>query len=384
MKQHSNNQRKLRLLFWESTIRCNLSCAHCRRIESDEAVESDMSTAQAGQLIDQLAQVGRQQDFMPILVFSGGEPLCRSDIFELIHEAGSKGVRCALATNGTLIDNDVAEKIKAAKVERVSVSLDGATAEIHNKLRKLEGSFEAAVEGVGHLRKCGVPFQINMTVTRYNAHQLDDIFILAEELGAVAVHLFMLVPVGCGEEFAEEDMLSADEYEQLLKRIAGKERTGGLEIKVTCGPHYERVIREEKKAAANDETTQSHPDRHPCPGRPDGPQHGPMSKGCLAGLGVLFVGHSGDVFPCGYLPVHCGNILQRPLEQIWKNSEELAMMRDTHQLKGKCGVCGYRAVCGGCRARAFAATGDYMQAEPMCTYNPPGRKNDSNQEKGQA
>jgi MoaA/NifB/PqqE/SkfB family radical SAM enzyme len=279
MKQHSGNQHKLRLLFWESTIRCNLSCAHCRRIESDEAVESDLTTAQAGQLIDQLVQVGRQQDFMPILVFSGGEPLCRSDIFELIHEAGSKGVKCALATNGTLIDEDVAEKIKAAGVERVSVSLDGATAEIHNKLRKLEGSFEDAVKGVGHLRKCGVPFQINMTVTRYNTHQLDEIFVLAEKLGAVAVHLFMLVPVGCGEEFAEEDMLSADEYEQLLKRIAGIERTGGLEVKVTCGPHYERVIREEKKAAASGLTIQPSAEPQACPGRSVGFQHGPMSKG---------------------------------------------------------------------------------------------------------
>jgi radical SAM protein with 4Fe4S-binding SPASM domain len=382
MNQPSDPQRKLRLLFWESTIRCNLSCAHCRRNESDEAVASDLTTAQAGQLIDQLAQVGRRQDFMPILVFSGGEPLCRKDIFELIREAGAKGVKCALATNGTLIDQDVAARIKAAGVERVSVSLDGATAEIHNKLRKLEGSFEAAVEGAGHLRKCGVPFQINMTVTRYNAHQLDDIFLFAEKLGAVAVHLFMLVPVGCGEEFAEADMLSADEYEQLLKRIAGKERSGGLEIKVTCGPHYERVIREEKMATAGGQTTPSHPDRPPCPGRPDGPQHGPMSKGCLAGLGVLFVGHSGDVFPCGYLPVHCGNILQTPLEEIWNNSADLARMRDTDQLKGKCGMCGYRAVCGGCRARAFAATGDYMQSEPMCTYNPPVRKNDPYQEKG--
>jgi radical SAM protein with 4Fe4S-binding SPASM domain len=376
MKQPSDKQRQLRLLFWESTIRCNLSCAHCRRIASDEAFGSDLTTAQAGHLIDQLAQLGRQQDMMPILVFSGGEPLCRGDLFELIHEARSKGVTCALATNGTLIDETVAAKIKASGVERVSVSLDGATAEVHNKLRKLEGSFEAAVKGVGHLRKCGVPFQINMTVTRCNAHQLDDIFALAKQLGAVAVHLFMLVPVGCGEEFAEGDMLSADEYEQLLKHIAGIEQTGGLEVKVTCGPHYERVIREEKKAAAaSGKPGSPHAEPSSCPGREAGPQHGPMSKGCLAGLGVLFVGHSGDVFPCGYLPVHCGNVLQTPLVEIWKNSADLAMMRDPQQLKGKCGVCGYRAVCGGCRARAFAATGDYMEAEPMCLYTPPKRNN---------
>lgn len=377
MKQPSDHKRKLRLLFWESTIQCNLSCAHCRRIEANEAADSDLTTAQAMQLIDQLAHVGQAQDFMPILVFSGGEPLCRKDIFELIQYANTTRVKCALATNGTLIDNAIAARIKTAGVERVSVSLDGATGQIHNKLRKLEGSFEGAVNGIACLRACGVPFQINMTITRHNTHQLDDIFVLAEKLGAVAVHLFMLVPVGCGEEFAEEDMLSADEYEQLLERVARKEHTGTLEVKVTCGPHYERVIREQKRT----ELPTEHPASNPCPGEHPGLKHGPMSKGCLAGSGVLFVGHRGEVFPCGYLPICCGNILQTPLAQIWADSADLAKMRDTQQLKGKCGVCSYRGVCGGCRARAFAATGDYMQAEPMCRYNPPDRKNNPNRGK---
>ena len=346
MKQLSGHKRKLRLLFWESTIRCNLSCAHCRRLEADEAVDSDLSTAQAMQLVDQLAELGKAQDFMPILVFSGGEPLCRNDIFELVDVAVAKNLKCAVATNGTLIDKTIADKIKAAGVERVSVSLDGATSEIHNKLRKQDGSFEAAVNGIGCLRTADVPFQINMTMTRHNIHQLDDIFVLAEKLEAVAIHLFMLVPVGCGEEFAPEDMLSPDEYEQLLKQVAQKERTEKIEIKVTCGPHYERVI------------------------RADNPKLKRMSKGCLAGSGVLFVSHTGQVFPCGYLPVDCGNILQTPLEQIWAENHDLATMRDTQQLKGKCGICGYASVCGGCRARAFAATGDFLAAEPMCVYDP--------------
>ena len=340
----------LRLLFWESTIKCNLSCAHCRRVEGDEAIDSDISTLQAKEMIDQLAEFGTNQDFMPILVFSGGEPLCRNDIFELVDHAVSKKLKCALATNGTLIDSTVAQKIKASSVERVSVSLDGATSEIHNKLRMQDGSFEAALNGIQCLNDCGVPFQINMTITRHNAHQLDDIFILAERLNAVAVHLFMLVPVGCGEEFAPEDMLSTDEYEDMMQHIAQIEHTGDMEIKVTCGPHYERVVREQN------------------------PEQRRMSKGCLAGSGVIFVGHSGDVFPCGYLPINCGNILQTPLKEIWTGSTDLARMRDTHQLKGKCGVCGYAKVCGGCRARAFAATSDYMEAEPMCTYVPPKSK----------
>ena len=147
--------------------------------------------------------------------------------------------------------------------------------------------------------------------------------------------------------------------------MAQKEHDGQLEVKVTCGPHYERVIREQKLNGPPEVN------RPPCPGGINGPAHGRASKGCLAGSGVLFVGHNGQVFPCGYLPVHCGNILQTSLMEIWNNSPELASMRDVGQLKGKCGVCGFRAVCGGCRARAFAATGDYMDAEPMCTYIPP-------------
>lgn len=362
MKHTSDPGQTLRLLFWESTIRCNLSCAHCRRVETDEAIESDLSTGQAMDLIDQLARLGRTQNYMPILVFSGGEPLCRPDLFSLMDAAAAKDVKCALATNGTLIDEGMADRINKAGLERVSVSLDGATGQVHNKLRRLDGSFEAAIAGIQRLRVCGVPFQINMTMTRHNAHQLDEIFPLAEKLGAVAVHLFMLVPVGCGEEFAEDEMLSAQEYESLLERVARKAHVGSLEVKVTCGPHYERVIRQQ---AETDGAVHSHP---------EGGQR-PMSKGCLAGSGILFVGHNGDVFPCGYLPVHCGNILRTPLEQIWTSSPDLAAMRDWRQLKGKCGICGYRRVCGGCRARAYAATGDYMEQEPMCIYIPDSKNN---------
>ena len=342
----SAHQQMLRLLFWESTIRCNLSCAHCRRLEANDAVESDLSTAQAGQMIEQAVRLGRAQKSMPMLVFSGGEPLCRSDLFELIELAASQKLKCSLASNGTLIDKTIADKIKTAGVERVAVSLDGATADVHNKLRRLDGAFEAALQGIQHLREHDTPFQINMTMTRQNARQLDAMFALARALGAVAVHFFMLVPVGCGGEYSEADKLSPAEYEQLLTQIALQRDTCDVEVKVTCAPHYERIIRQQ------------------------GLVHKPDGKGCLAGRGVLFVSHRGQVFPCGYLPVDCGSILQTPLDEIWAFSDDLARMRDPEQLKGKCGVCEYRFACGGCRARAMAATGDYMQAEPMCAYVP--------------
>ena len=365
MKDASNSKQILRLLFWESTIKCNLTCAHCRRIESDEQAHRDITTAQAKVLIEQLAELGRNQPMMPILVFSGGEPLCREDLFELVKHARSLEITAALATNGTLIDTTVAKQIRESGIARVSVSLDGATAEVHNMLRQLEGSFESAIEGIGYLREQKVPFQINITLTKHNAGQLEDIYDLAKSLGAVAVHIFMLVPVGCGQSLAETDMLSPEQCEQKMLDICRLDGRGELQMKVTCGPHYERVIRQQGLYKSRAEAGHGRGD---VPGRNG---HKGTSKGCLAGLGVLFVGHQGDVFPCGYLPINCGNVLDEKLSDIWYGSEDLARMRDSSKLEGKCGICGYKQVCGGCRCRAYADTGNYMAEEPFCAYVPP-------------
>jgi radical SAM protein with 4Fe4S-binding SPASM domain len=364
VKDTSEAGQLLRLLFWESTIRCNLTCAHCRRVESDETADKDLSTAQAADLVAQLAEMGKGRPMMPVLVFSGGEPLCREDLFELIGQARSLGITPALATNGTLIDAAVAGRIRQSGVTRVSVSLDGATAEVHDRLRQLAGSFERAIEGIGHLRDVKVPFQINLTLTKHNAGQLHEVYELAKSLGAVAVHIFMLVPVGCGLSLAETDMLTPEQYEQKMLEICRLDGQGELQMKVTCGPHYERVIRQEGLHKSRMEAGHG----GAVPGRPG---HGRASKGCLAGLGVLFVGHQGDVFPCGYLPVKCGNVLEQRLSDIWHKSEDLARMRNSGELEGKCGVCGYRQICGGCRGRAYAATGNYMAEEPFCAYVPP-------------
>lgn len=356
VKETTGPKQILRLLFWESTIKCNLACAHCRRIDSDDTSYRDLSTGQGENLIEQLAALGKEQSMMPMLVFSGGEPLCRDDLFELINRAGELGIAPALATNGTMINSATAERIRDSGIKRVSVSLDGAAADVHDKLRQLPGSFEKAVEGIVHLREQKVPFQINMTLTRHNAHQIEDVYNLAKSLGAVAVHIFMLVPVGCGRSLADTDMLSPEQYEQKMLEIYKLDSRGELQLKVTCGPHYERVIREQGLSSSIKT------------GRGG---HSVTSRGCLAGLGVLFVGHQGDVFPCGYLPVRCGNALEDKLSDIWYNNKDLARMRDSNRLEGKCGVCGYRHICGGCRGRAFAATGNYMAEEPFCAYMPP-------------
>ncbi len=365
MKGALGSNQILRLLFWETTIKCNLTCAHCRRLESDESAFKDLTTAQAKDLIAQLAELGKKQPMMPVLVFSGGEPLCRDDLFELVSQAKAAGITPALATNGTLVNATVAKQIRDSAIVRVAVSLDGATAEVHDKLRQLEGSFEKALQGIKCLREEEIPTQINITLTKHNAGQLEDIYELAKSLGAVAVHIFMLVPVGCGQVLAETDMLSPEQYEQKMLEICRLDSRSELQMKVTCGPHYERIIRQQGLYQARKKTS------HVSGSVPGRNGHGGASRGCLAGLGVLFVGHQGDVFPCGYLPIECGNVLKQKLAEIWYNNEDLARMRNSSSLEGKCGVCGYRDVCGGCRARAYAATGNYMAEEPFCAYIPP-------------
>lgn len=365
MRQYSQPNQVLRLLFWESTIRCNLACAHCRRLESNEFAKKDLSTKQAKSLIKQLSLLGKDQPVMPVLVFSGGEPLCRDDIFELVGYANSLGLTCALATNGTLVSRRVVGQIKDNGIARVSISLDGATANVHNQLRRQERSFEKAIEGAKQLHQEGVPFQINITLTRQNAHQLESVYQLVKSLGAVALHIFMLVPVGCGQILAEKDMLTPQQYEEKLLEICRLDAKGELQVKVTCGPHYERIIRQQGLYKVRMQANQVDGS---VPGRSG---HLKASKGCLAGTGVLFVSHQGDVFPCGYLPVKCGNVLKEPLSDIWRDNKDLARMRDSANLEGKCGLCDYKKICGGCRARAYAMTGNYMGEEPFCTYVSP-------------
>jgi radical SAM protein with 4Fe4S-binding SPASM domain len=358
------SNRVLRLLFWETTIRCNLACAHCRRLESNDTGAGDLSTPQAETLIEQLAQLGRSQPQMPVLVFSGGEPLCRQDLFHLIDQARQNGLITALATNGTMIDEEQARRVRDNGVARVSVSLDGANAEVHDRMRQIPGAFDGALAGIRYLREQQVPFQVNVTLTKQNVGQLQQVYDLARSLGAAALHVFLLVPVGCGQVLAQTEMLSPEQYEHILREIHALESRGEIQVKVTCGPHYERVKRQLRIADCGLRI-------EPVAANPKSEIRNPQSKGCLAGLGVLFVSHRGDVYPCGYLPVNCGNIVETRLTEIWDANEDLARLRDAGALEGKCGICEYKQVCGGCRARAFGVTGNYLGEEPFCAYHPP-------------
>jgi heme b synthase len=346
----------LRLVFWETTTACNLKCIHCRRQEAAEkACAEELTTAEGLALIDQIAEFAR-----PIIILSGGEPLLREDLFRLAIRAKSKGLRVALATNGTIVDGRLAWRILDAGIDRVSVSLDGARAKTHDEFRGVPGAHQRAVEALSVLHSLGVDTQVNFTVARFNVAEVPEVYDLALALGVRALHYFMLVPVGCGLAIADREMLSPAEYETWLEWLSSRERKGEIELKATCAPHYFRVSRQDGKAKAREV------DRKDAGG---GGMH-QATRGCLAGVGVAFVSHRGEVFPCGYLPLSAGNLREKGLREIWEGSELFSKLRNPDSLQGKCGICNYRVICGGCRARAYGATGDMLGPEPYCSFQP--------------
>ncbi len=372
-----------RLVFWETTAGCNLACIHCRRTTvADQLLPQDLTQAESFRLAEQIAELSSAAG-QTILVLSGGEPLFRPDIFDIARHAADVGLIVALASNATLINREVARRIAASGIRRVSVSFDGADAATHDLFRGT-GAYAQALAGIEQLTAAGVPFQINTTVARHNVHQMPETLAMARRLGAQALHLFLLVPVGCGVEIAEDQQITPVEYEQVLNWMYDAEMAGGIELKATCAPHYFRIARqrqaEERRAGIVRARPASH-HRQEGMGHATGSGHdgaterarqamSAMSKGCLAGTGVCFVSHRGEVFPCGYLPVEAGNIRRQTFREIWEASPLFAELRDPDLLGGKCGLCEFKRVCGGCRARAYGMTMEYLGEEPFCTYEP--------------
>src|SRR5690348_7479051 len=318
---HQAHEFKPRLIFWEVTKGCNLRCIHCRATATELSSPTDLPTERALDIIHQIAAYAN-----PILVLSGGEPLYRADIFTLARAATDQGLRVALATNGTTVTKEMARRIVGSGVRRVSISLDGADAMTHDTFRGIPGAFEAAIYGMRNLKELGMSVQINTTIARHNAKQLPAVFELARNLGADALHTFLLVPVGCGVNIAAEQMVPPEEYEQMLNWFYDRSLEGGIELKATCAPHYFRVVKQRRaaerkaagfgaipvQAAAADIgptemtmpgstgisfTQTGHPGGQPGSGHPEGMNA--MTKGCLAGTGVCFLSHQGEVYPCG-------------------------------------------------------------------------------------
>jgi heme b synthase len=349
----SNLSSNLRLVAWELTRSCNLACVHCRAAARDRPYEGELSLYECKKVMDEIAEVAK-----PIIILTGGEPLLREDIFELAGYGDKLGFRMTMATNGTLLTPQIVQKMLSSGIQRISVSIDGASARTHDAFRKVEGAFEGALRGLAFAREANLDFQINTTITRANIEEFPKIYDLAVSLGAVAHHIFMLVPMGRGKDLAGES-ISAQEYEKTLHWFYERRDKAPLQLKATCAPHYYRIMRQRARA----EGAQVNFDTFGLDA---------LTRGCLGGTGFVFISHIGQVQPCGYLEVDCGNVRDTSFRQIWQDSPVFKNLRDLAGYEGKCGKCGYIRVCGGCRARAYEMTGNYMAEEPLCLYEPHG------------
>jgi heme b synthase len=327
---------------------------HCRAGALDEHYPNELSTAEGEALLTDLRSLGQ-----PVIIMTGGEPLLRPDIFHLAAYGTGLGLRMVMAVNGTLLTPEIAGRLVEAGIQRLSISIDGPDAASHDAFRGQPGAFAGALAGMEAARGVGLPFQINTTITRTNLPWIERIYQLAQDLGAVAHHIFLLVPTGRGRALTEE-IITAQAYEDVLHWFAGEKFAGpAIELKATCAPHFYRILRQEAKRRGVKLSFETH-------------GLDAVTKGCLGGQGFAFVSHVGQVQPCGYLELAAGDVKQRPFSAIWRDSELFQRLRDADLLGGKCGHCEYRRVCGGCRARAYEVSGDEMAEEPLCLYAPAG------------
>jgi heme b synthase len=351
MERNHKDKNQPRLVAWEVTRNCNLNCVHCRAAASRGPYAGELSTEKCREILDQIRAVGQ-----PIVILTGGEPLLREDIFELATYGTDLGLRMVMATNGTLITPEIAKRMKSSAIQRVSISLDGPEASSHDRFRQVQGAFEGSILGIEELKKEGIEFQINTTITRHNVNQAQAVLDLAVRLGAAAHHIFLLVPTGRAKDMTDQE-ISAEQYEKILHWFYEMRKAVPIHLKATCAPHFYRVLRQEahKRGEKVDYATYG---------------LDAVTRGCLGGTSFCFISHVGTVQPCGYLEVQSGDLKASTFKEVWEHSPVFVKLRDFSNYKGKCGACEYLNVCGGCRARAFEATGDYLAEEPLCMYLP--------------
>ncbi len=289
----------LRLVAWEATRRCNLACKHCRAVAEDHPYDNELGTAEAYTLLDQIREVGT-----PIIILTGGEPLLREDIFDIATHGHRIGLRMVMAINGTLLTPGLVEKLKTSGIQRISISLDGASPQTHDEFRGLTHAFDDAIRGIGYAKSAGLEFQINTTITQTNLSEIPKILNLAEELGAVAHHIFLLVPTGRGK-YIVDSAIDAEQYEQTLNWFYDQRDKTPLQLKATCAPHYYRILRQRAHAERKTVSFESH-------------GLDAVTRGCLAGTGFCFISHVGRVQTCGFLDVTCGDVRTQSFGDVWK------------------------------------------------------------------
>jgi radical SAM protein len=351
------NQRPF-IAIWEVTQACDLACVHCRASAQPERHPMELSTDEGKQLIDQIAELE-----VPVFVLTGGDPIKRPDLFDLIAHAREIGVRVSLTPSATpLLTRDVVFRLKEAGLARLAVSIDGASAETHDSFRGLSGSFAHTLDAVRWSNEAGLPVQINTTFARRNMGEIDAIVALMQQLKITLWSVFFLVPTGRGKL---NDLLNADEFEQVFAKIHALSKSAGFDIKTTEAQHYRRYTLQQKVAERKAGIVNDAPVRvEDAIGR--------APRGLNDGKGLVFISHRGEVFPSGFLPLSAGSIRQQPLGEIYRHSPVFRALRDTSKLEGKCGACEFKEICGGSRARAYALTGNPHGEEPCCAYIPHG------------
>ena len=341
------------LVIWEMTQACDLRCVHCRASAQPLRHPMELTTAAAFQLIDQVSAMR-----VPLFVLTGGDPLKRPDLMRIVRYACQLGVRTSLTPSATpLLTRKAVLELKDAGLMRIALSLDGPTPEFHDGFRGVPGSYQHTLDAVHWCHEAHLPVQINTTVTRRNVGQLDSMIELLKSLEVVLWSVFFLVPTGRGQM---ADLLSPEEHERVFAKLYSTSKQVRFHIKTTEGQHYRRYVLQQRAqdGAAEADLTRLI-DRAP--------------RGVNDGKGFVFISHTGEAFPSGFLPHSAGNVTRTPLAEIYLNSPLFRSLRDTSQLKGKCGICEFREICGGSRARAFAFTGDPLGEEPCCAYIPPAR-----------
>ena len=352
------------VVIWETTQACDLACVHCRACAQPIRSALELSTDEAKRLIDEVASLGA-----PVFVLTGGDPLKRPDIFELVEYASTHGVRISLTPSATpLLTQEAIRKLKQCGLARLAVSLDGPTAEIHDAFRRVPGSYDWTLNAVRWAREIGLPVQINTTITRHNLQYLDSTIALLEQLDIVLWSVFFLVPTGRGSAI---DLISAEEFEHVFEKLHETSRRVKFDIKSTEAQHYRRFLlqrRPEEKRKGNGQSLA------PMLATSTADGIGRAPRGINDGKGFVFISHLGEVFPSGFLPVSAGNVRRQSLTEIYRHSPLFVSLRDSKNLKGKCGICEFREVCGGSRARAYALTGDVFAEEPYCVWQPKEHK----------
>lgn len=353
------------IVIWELTRACQLKCLHCRADAQYTRDPRELTFEEGKNLIDQIYEMNN-----PLLVFTGGDPLMRQDVFDIAKYAVEKGVRVSMTPSATPnVTIEAMRKAKEVGLSRWAFSLDGPTAEIHDHFRGTSGSFDLTMEKIKYLHELEMPIQINTVVSRYNYEHLDEMAKLVEQLNCVLWSVFFLVPTGRGQV---KDMISPVEHEKVLRWLYDLSKRVPFDIKTTEAMHYRRVVIQQKMREAKAQTDEisylSALTEKGLTGSIDGLGRAP--KGVNDGNGFVFISHIGDVYPSGLLPVKAGNVRETPLAEIYRESPIFKSLRNPDGFKGKCGVCEFRYVCGGSRSRAYAMTGDYLESEPFCVYIP--------------